>query len=327
VRIFYIVVPLVIVALVFIFLIFYKKVLARRRHNLFSGGRVGYFGGNSFLKGVLQSFIFDQDKRAVNDSGQELGFSLGKSGGKDISGEGAFGKISNNRVVTPGQHEDKNILGVRNSERIKESKKKLERTIKKDKTRVKKIRGYENIESAYKKKETVNTTGSKLEVDENEFSKKKNAKNKLKKGRGSSIDPKRVLKEMKKTEVGLILNSLKKEQYSFLIDKLAKLNFKTKKEFVKTLLEELVNLLREATKELKYRSSKIRKTGTKIKGIDLKLMTIPLKIKVFMATYKKKDFDKVVSIMGEIDREIKPLEVKLKSEKEVMPVQMKKKNS
>ncbi len=56
--------------------------------------------------------------------------------------------------------------------------------------------------------------------------------------------------------------------------------------------------------ELNERFSELRKAGIDLGVLNLKLMMIPLKLKVFLATYEKKDAENLLNRIKELEKEI-----------------------
>jgi len=282
----FILIPLVIFILVFLVL-FYLKKRKKKGVDLFNAQDrgEGFFEDAGFLKGVLESLISGEVKPHIDlpkDNLETMNASLGEEVGVSY-------------IKT--HPEQTTVAKAEKEERIKTSRKKLEEALKKEKipSSTKKAQTTKKI-SRTSSGETGGSYGGGKVIEAKKY-----------------IDPNIVLKELKNTDLGLILDSLKKEQFSFLINKLMKLNFASKSEFIKSLNEDLVNLLLEANNELKERLSSLRKKGKNVKSIDLRIMTVPLKVKIFSATYSKKDFDKVIEIMKGIDAELKSVEEKIES--------------
>lgn len=83
-----------------------------------------------------------------------------------------------------------------------------------------------------------------------------------------------------------------------------KINFENTSEAEDYFREELGNFLNEKYNDVHEKVSEIRKEGKEATVITFKLMMIPLKIKMFLATCGKKDFEKVLKIISEIEKEI-----------------------
>lgn len=132
----------------------------------------------------------------------------------------------------------------------------------------------------------------------------------------TSINIKDALSSLKGTDLGSVLSTLKKDQHEYFVEKIMKLKFATKKEFLETVIVELGSLLEESYKEMNYRISKLRKAGKNVNAFSLKLMAVPLKVQLFKATLSKKDFDVAVSILEKVDQELTALEKTLPNEGE-----------
>jgi len=246
---------------------FLKKFYNKRKFILFKDSDGGISLNRGGEGGFLKALLSGQKKREESKAGKEIDF-IG----------------SNNPIGSSSR--------VSEQERVKQSRKRLEETLKKEKKIL-------ITPDKINKKVGVAKKGlkSKLKVGKQAVSELKGRKI-----TGLNlIDSKKILSELKTTDLGFILDSLKKEDYDFLVRKLAQSNFYSKNEFIKYLIEELSNMLREAYKELYYRISKLRKAGKKVSTLDFKLMSVPLKIKVFEATCSKKDFEKVINLMRDID--------------------------
>jgi hypothetical protein len=97
-----------------------------------------------------------------------------------------------------------------------------------------------------------------------------------------------------------------KESLLFLISKKIidpkKLNWKG--EYERNIKQGIEETIKEKYKDINYRFSEIRKGGKDLGVLNFKLMMIPLKIKIFIATYEKKDAENVIKRMEEIESEI-----------------------
>ncbi len=318
-NLFFILMPAVLVIIVVVFLILYflKKKRMKKDVNLFTGEAGGFARSQSFLGGILESLLSGKGKEAGNADSGKINFSyddekgVGVGSAKKNQGVGKGDRKDEVLSVSGGSGEGGSEGGskkiVDSEARLKESRKKLEEALKRE--------GY------LKDKE------SKTKNDKNSLAKeKKKAEGKKSGGRGEKsfgggeikkyVEPKKVLSELKGTDLGKILDSLKESEHSLVLKKLVGLNFSSRSDFLKALIEELAGLLKEAYKELNYRLSKIRKSGQKVEGSDIKIMSVPLKIQVFEATLSKKDYDKALSLMESIDLELKKVEPKEEKPKE-----------
>jgi hypothetical protein len=88
------------------------------------------------------------------------------------------------------------------------------------------------------------------------------------------------------------------------------INFEDYKEAENYFKEELGAFLNGKYSEVHEKVSEIRKIGREATVLTFKLMMIPLKIKIFLATCEKKDFEKVLNMISEIEREISKWELK-----------------
>lgn len=300
---------LVLAVVFFGVLILLKKVRAKKKYNLFSGEGGAFVSEGSFLKGILQGLIFknnldSEEKIDKNDLRKEGGGGYSEKEGSVLVGRrelvaGSLGGRGSSFVGVSGTQD--NLLA---------SRKKLESVIKKEKGSL--VKSIEKIDEKKKVGSSINKIPSRVKAS--------GGSGGIESALPRLVDPKKVLEEIKKTDLGAILLSLEKEEYSLVVEKIMKLNFVSKKDFVKTLCEELVNLLREANKELGFRASKIRKKGKNIRDVELKLMSVPLKIKIFEATYTKKDFDKVIFLMESLDKALGLYEDQNSEDKKVKDV-------
>ena len=76
----------------------------------------------------------------------------------------------------------------------------------------------------------------------------------------------------------------------------------------KYLREESVKLFVSEVDSLKGRVSDLRKKGRDVNDLDFQIMPIPLKIKLFAASFDKKDFDVVVQMLDKAAGEVKGAE-------------------
>ncbi len=75
-------------------------------------------------------------------------------------------------------------------------------------------------------------------------------------------------------------------------------------EFENNLKQKINDYLKEKNQDLNERFSELRKKGEDLGVLNFKLVMIPLKIKVFMASYNKKDAENVLRRINEIETEI-----------------------
>jgi hypothetical protein len=115
----------------------------------------------------------------------------------------------------------------------------------------------------------------------------------------------KLAKRIKNKDVAYIFEFLKKENYSLIEKMLLGKKFKSEEEFVEYFKEEFIVFLNSEVTSLKERVSYLRKKGEDLGGLDLKIMSIPLKIRLFSATFSKKDLDKVTDLLEESDKNLK----------------------
>lgn len=70
------------------------------------------------------------------------------------------------------------------------------------------------------------------------------------------------------------------------------------------LKQRIEDSIKEKYQNLNERFSELRKSGKDLGVLNFKLMMIPLKIKVFLATYNKKDAENLIKRIKEIEQEI-----------------------
>jgi hypothetical protein len=70
--------------------------------------------------------------------------------------------------------------------------------------------------------------------------------------------------------------------------------------------QEIEEAIKEKFQSINEKFSELRKSGKDLGVLNFKLMMIPLKIKVFLATYEKKDAENLIKRMEYIDNEINP---------------------
>jgi len=74
--------------------------------------------------------------------------------------------------------------------------------------------------------------------------------------------------------------------------------------------QEIGNSLKDKYHDLNDKFSELRKSGKDLGVLNFKLMIVPLKIKVFLATYEKKDAEKIIQRIEEIENEIASIKKK-----------------
>ncbi len=86
-----------------------------------------------------------------------------------------------------------------------------------------------------------------------------------------------------------------------------KIEFKGNSEnYVKQKIEDSIN---EKYQILNERFSELRKSGVDLGVLNFKLITVSLKIKIFFATYDKKDAENLINRIKEIEKEINKLKI------------------
>ena len=97
-----------------------------------------------------------------------------------------------------------------------------------------------------------------------------------------------------------------KESLLFLISKKiinpSKINWKG--DFEENLKREIEESIKDKYKDMNEKFSELRKSGKDLGVLNFKLMMIPLKIKVFLATYEKKDAENIIKRIEEMESEI-----------------------
>jgi len=68
--------------------------------------------------------------------------------------------------------------------------------------------------------------------------------------------------------------------------------------------QKIEDSIKDKYQNLNENFSEMRKAGTDMGVLNFKLMMVPLKIKVFLATYNKKDAENVIARIKEIENEI-----------------------
>lgn len=110
-----------------------------------------------------------------------------------------------------------------------------------------------------------------------------------------------------------ILNFLNEEKPSFMEKLFFLKNFHSKEEILVLLKGGASEYLASEYASLKSRLSSLRKKGEDVIYLDLKSKSIPLKIKMFEASFAKKDFDYAVSLIHLLDKGLKDLESRYSS--------------
>ncbi len=117
-----------------------------------------------------------------------------------------------------------------------------------------------------------------------------------------------LLKKLKDETAVYILERLRKKDPA-LADKLfLGKTFNSEREFQKYLEEETAKLLISETYSLKGRVSELRKKGGDVNYSDFHIMQIPLKIKLFSASFDRKDFDVIITLLSKASEEVKSAE-------------------
>jgi hypothetical protein len=75
-------------------------------------------------------------------------------------------------------------------------------------------------------------------------------------------------------------------------------------EIEENVKKDIEEAIKDKYKNIEENFSEIRKEGKDLGVLNFKLMIIPLKIKVFLATYEKKDAENVLKRMKEIEGEL-----------------------
>ena len=104
------------------------------------------------------------------------------------------------------------------------------------------------------------------------------------------------VKNPKLKEMALILESKG-------IMKVKKINSETDAEEI--IKQEMKDSLQNKIQDLNETFSELRKRGIDLSIFNFKLVILPLKLKVFLATYEKKDLENILKRIDEIDKEIK----------------------
>ena len=124
-----------------------------------------------------------------------------------------------------------------------------------------------------------------------------------------------LLQQLKGSELDKILSSLKPEDSSSVIRKVSSLNFSSHDEFYSAVASEIAGFLADQHDNLVYQLSNLRKGGGDDNELGLKAMSIPLKTKLFQSSLLKTDFDKVISLINDINNGIKQQEGELQTGK------------
>jgi hypothetical protein len=151
-----------------------------------------------------------------------------------------------------------------------------------------------------KKKKTLKI---KLGV-KNALKKKKEEKQKVVNETFKISDLTEVAERLKDKEFVSILAYLGERGYQIKKEILNK-EFNSNEELYEFLKEDLLNFLRSEYGALKEKVSLIRRKGKDVEYEWLKLMMIPSKINIFKSTLKRKDFNKVINLIEDLERKLK----------------------
>ncbi|MBR9705037.1 hypothetical protein GOV12_06510 [Candidatus Pacearchaeota archaeon] len=80
-----------------------------------------------------------------------------------------------------------------------------------------------------------------------------------------------------------------------------------KKELLIYVKEQIISILKDIYESIRIDVSNLRKSGLNVSIISFTMMSIPLKIKIFEASFDKKDFFKVVRLLDESNQEIQKI--------------------
>lgn len=80
-------------------------------------------------------------------------------------------------------------------------------------------------------------------------------------------------------------------------------------EIENNLKQKIEDSIKDKYQNLNEKFSELRKAGTDLGVLNFKLMIVPLKIKVFLATYSKKDAENVIVRLKEIENEISKIKI------------------
>ena len=81
-----------------------------------------------------------------------------------------------------------------------------------------------------------------------------------------------------------------------------KINWKG--DFENNLKKDIEESIKDKYHDINEQFSELRKSGKDLGVLNFKLMIIPLKIRVFLATYEKKDAENLIKRIQEIEKEI-----------------------
>jgi hypothetical protein len=119
---------------------------------------------------------------------------------------------------------------------------------------------------------------------------------------------KSIIPHVQDKELAEILKEIeKKGLYNTIIKPKSGTKLSNQKEVEKYMKEQIINFLKDRCDNLKSRISESRKKGKDVKIAEITVMSLPLKIKIFNATFKKKDFDKIFQIEESVEKEIPKL--------------------
>jgi hypothetical protein len=116
-----------------------------------------------------------------------------------------------------------------------------------------------------------------------------------------------LLAELKDKDMGDILRALIKSNYHVKSEFLSR-QFKDKEEFLRFLKQDFINFLKSKHETLKQRASSLRRKGLDMGILGFNLMSLLSKIKLFEATFMKKDLEKVIQMIEDIEEELKKFE-------------------
>jgi hypothetical protein len=78
-------------------------------------------------------------------------------------------------------------------------------------------------------------------------------------------------------------------------------------DFENNIRQEIEESIKEKYRDIEEKFSELRKSGKDLGVLNFKLMMVPLKIRIFLATYEKKDAENVINRIYEIEKEINSL--------------------
>jgi hypothetical protein len=113
-----------------------------------------------------------------------------------------------------------------------------------------------------------------------------------------------ILSHIEDKETVLILQFFKAEKFSSLIKRVLERNFNSDKEVINYLKEEVIGSLKSDYENLKEKISELRKEGKDVSHSQLKIMSIPLKIRIFAVSFSKKDFDKIMGLFEQVNKNL-----------------------